>query len=162
MANKTVTSPASTEAPLSREQLRDDFINAAVTDYGATTRYAAQLLKDFGAQFWVKDSTGYAAWETERDSVRDTLKGRGHTNPRQAIRRILAAAIGGATRGTGGVRDLCDRAKVDIGKIYTAFRREEKTEGGLSKTEKAWLLSIGKCLADNGVDLNALAPKTKA
>jgi len=154
---KTVTSPAADK----RASAREGFITAAVTDYGAAKVYALQCLEDFGTEFWVKDSKGYAQWETERDTLRDGLKAKGHSNPRQVIRRLIATAQGNKGRGTGEVRDLCVRAEKDIGKIYTAFRREEKTEGGLSAKEKAWLLSIGKALADNGVDLGALIPKTK-
>ena len=157
---KTVTSPAVVVVD-ARATAREGFITAAVTDYGAAKVYALQCLEDFGAEFWVKDSKGYAQWETERDTLRDGLKAKGHTNPRQVIRRLIATAQGDKGRGTGEVRGLCERAAADIGKIYTAFRREEKTEGGLSTKEKAWLLSIGKALADNGVDLGALIPKTK-
>jgi hypothetical protein len=154
---KIVTSPAADK----RASAREGFITAAVSDYGAAKVYALQCLEDFGAEFWVKDSKGYAQWETERDTLRDGLKAKGHTNPRQVVRRLIATAQGNVGKGTGEVRDLCTRAAADIGKIYTAFRREEKTEGGLSTKEKAWLLSIAKALADNGVDLNALIPKTK-
>lgn len=156
----TVTTAASAEA---RITAREGFITAAVTDYGAAKAYALQCLEDFGAEFWLKDSKGYAQWETERDALRDGLKAKGHTNPRQVVRRLIATAKGdaGNGKGTGEVRDLCKRASEDIGKIYTAFRREEKTEGGLSAKEKAWLSSIAKALADNGVDLNTLIPKTK-
>lgn len=157
---KTVTVPAAVVVD-ARATAREGFVDAAVSDYGKAKVYALQCLDDFGAEFWVKDAKGYAQWETERDILRDSLKAKGHTNPRQVIRRLIATAKGDKGRGAGTVRDLCERAAADIGKIYTAFRREEKTEGGLSTKEKAWLLSIAKALADNGVDLNTLIPKTK-
>lgn len=161
MTTKTVTTPAADAAPATLEEARSGFVTAAVSDYGAAKVYARVCLDKFGPAFWLKDSAGYVLWDKERDALRDALKAKGHSNPRQVVRRLIATAQGDKARGTGEVRELPERAEAEIGKLYTAFRREEKTEGGLSATERKWLAGIGKLLADNGVDLSTLIPKTK-
>lgn len=161
---KTVTTPAPADVqePATLEQARAAMVTAAVSDHGAAKTYATFCLNAFGPAFWVKDSEGYAGWDKERDALRDALKAKGHSNPRQVIRRLLAAAMGTSGRTGNTTRTLPERCEKDIGGIYTALKREEKTEGGLSAVERKWLSGIGKLLADMDVDLNALLPKIKA
>ena len=159
----TPTAPAVTaEGPKTLAEARSGFVHAAVGDDLSAKAYAAFCLAEFGPEFWVKDSKGYAAWDKERDTLKDELKGKGHTNPRQVVRRLLAHAMGKQNKGKGGLRELPQRCEEDIGGCYTALKREEKAESGLSATERKWLLGIGKLLADMGVDLNKLLPKTTA
>jgi len=162
MSKTIVTTPAADVAPATIEQARAAMVTAAVSDHGAAKTYAAFCLNAFGPAFWVKDSKGYAGWGKERDALKDALKAKGHTNPRQVVRRLLAAAMGTSGRSGNTTRELPERCEKDIGSIYTALKREEKTEGGLSAVERKWLAGIGKLLADMNVDLNALLPKVKA
>lgn len=152
---------AGSEGPKTLAEARSGFVHAAIGDQTSAKAYAAFCLAEFGAQFWVKDAAGYKAWDKERDTLRDELKGKGHSNPRQVIRRLLAEAMGTKAKGKGGLRELPERCEQDIGGCYTALKREEKAESGLSAAERKWLAGIGKLLAEMGVDLNKLLPKAK-
>lgn len=142
-------------------QARLAFVKETISTYGARRKYAEALTESFGAGWWLIPMKGPVGENeakvrelirAEKKACTEAFKVKKYSNPYQPWSEVLKLLKGEDKRGAGAnaPRDIYDRLKVELTKLYKAVRNDDNADTEALATAN---FHIGTALVAIGVDL---------
>jgi hypothetical protein len=145
-------------------QARLAFVKETVSTYGARRKYAEALTEQFGDNWWLIPMKGPVgeneakvreAIRAEKKACAEAFRARKYSNEYQPWSEVLKLLKGEGKRGAGAnaPRDIYDRLKVELTKLYKAVRNDDNADQE-ALAQANW--HIGAAMTAIGVDLSDL------
>lgn len=142
-------------------QARVAYVKGTVGTYGARRKYAEALTETFGANWWLIPAKGPVseneakvreAIRAEKKACTEAFKAVDYSNPYQPWSEVLKLLKGEDKRGAGAnePRDIYDRLKVELTKLYKAVRNDDNAD---TEALASCNWHIGSAMVAIGIDL---------
>jgi hypothetical protein len=142
-------------------QARTAYVKGTVGSYGARRRYAETCTESFGDGWWLIPMKGPVSENeakvrelirAEKKACTEAFKAVNYSNPYQPWSEVIKLLKGEDKRGAGAnaPRDIYDRLKVELTKLYKAVRNDDNAD---TEALASCNWHIGAAMTAIGIDL---------